>query len=187
MKQPGPEATPPHRQQRRPLRILPFDPMVDRSGRNVIADVVFEKVTPGPTGRLVQVIDYDPVRKCFYEPIDLDSPDVLFESGLMVSETDPRFHQQMAYAVAMRVLETFERGLGRPFRWRAHRRLRIYPHAFEGENAYFDEDLFALLFGYFTADADKQFAEFANRGMNLVTTAEPIETWPGMGEILDRL
>ena len=139
---------------RRPLRVIPFDPMVDRAGRSVVADVMYEKIEPGPAGRLVEIIDYDPVHKCWYEPIDLDDPAVMLDSGLDVAETDPRFHQQMVYAVVMRVLETFERALGRPFRWRGKRRLRVYPHAFVGENAYFDENLFALLFGYFTASED---------------------------------
>ncbi|MDT5401956.1 MAG: hypothetical protein QOK33_5187 [Mycobacterium sp.] len=139
---------------RRPLRVIPYDPMVDRAGRSVVADVVYETVGPGPAGRLVEVIDYDPVHHCWYEPIDLDAPSVMLNSGLDVAEADPRFHQQMVYAVVVRVLETFERALGRPFRWRGTRRLRVYPHAFVGENAYFDEDLFALLFGYFAASED---------------------------------
>ncbi|MBS1691373.1 MAG: hypothetical protein JST91_04050 [Actinobacteria bacterium] len=139
------------RARRRPLRVIPFDPMVDRAGRSVIADVIYEQTGPGPAGRLVEVIDYDPVHQCWYEPIDLDDAAVLLDSGIDVAESDPRFHQQMVYAVVMRVLETFERALGRPFRWRGKRRLRVYPHAFVGENAYFDEDLFALLFGYFSA------------------------------------
>ncbi len=139
---------------RRPLRIFPFDPMVDRFGRSVIADIPYEKLEPGPSGRLVQVIDYDAVRDCFYEPVDLDAADVLLNQGLDLSEADPRFHQQMVYAVIMRVLEAFERGLGRPFRWRRNERLRVFPHAFEGQNAFFEEDLFALVFGYFEADAE---------------------------------
>jgi hypothetical protein len=139
---------------RRPLRIIPFDPMVDRAGRSVVADVMYETIRPGPAGRLVEVIDYDPVHKCWYEPVHLDDPAVLLNSGLDVAETDPRFHQQMVYAVVMRVLETFERALGRPFRWRGKRRLRVYPHAFVDRNAYFDEEIFALLFGYFSASED---------------------------------
>jgi hypothetical protein len=139
---------------RRPLRVIPFDPMVDRGGRSVVADVPYERVEPGPAGRLVEVIDYDPVHQCWYEPVDLDDSAVMLNRGLDVAESDPRFHQQMVYAVVMRVLETFESGLGRPFRWRGTKRLRVYPHAFVGENAYFDEELFALLFGYFTASQD---------------------------------
>lgn len=139
---------------RRPLRIIPFDPMIDRAGRSVVADVVYEEIQAGPTGRLVELIDYDPVHQCWYEPVDLDDPAVMLNNGLDVAESDPRFHQQMVYAVVMRVLETFERALGRPFRWRGQRRLRIYPHAFLGKNAYFDEQLFALLFGFFAAAED---------------------------------
>ena len=141
---------------RRPLRIFPFDPMVDRFGRSAMADVPYERLDfPGPSGRLVEVIDYDGVRDCYYPPVNLDDPDILRNQGLDTIESDPRFHQQMVYAVVMRVLESFERGLGRPFRWRGTRRLRVFPHAFEGRNAYFDEDLFALLFGTFTADEDE--------------------------------
>jgi hypothetical protein len=139
---------------RRPLRIIPFDPMVDRAGRSVIADVPYEEIQAGPTGRLVEVIDYDPVHKCWYEPVNLDDPAVMLNNGLDIAESDPRFHQQMVYAIVMRVLETFERALGRPFRWRGRRRLRVYPHAFLGKNAYFDDELFALLFGYFAASDD---------------------------------
>ncbi len=162
-RQAGPAEFRDRRSRRRPLRVLPFDPMVDRSGRSVVADVLYEQVTPGPAGRLIEVIDFDPVRDCYYQPIDLDDPEVLLDCGLDVSEDDPRFHQQMVYAVAMRVLETFERGLGRPFRWRGKRRLRIYPHAFVGENAYFDEELFALLFGYFSAASEGQGANLPNQ------------------------
>jgi hypothetical protein len=139
---------------RRRLRVIPFDPMVDRAGRSVVADIAYEAVEPGPSGRLVEVIDYDPVQQCWYEPINLDDPAVMVDSGLDVAETDPRFHQQMVYTVVMRVLETFERSLGRPLRWRGQRRLSVYPHAFVGQNAYFDEKLFALMFGYFTASAE---------------------------------
>lgn len=138
----------------RPLRIFPFDPMLDRFGRSIVANVPYERLDPGPSGRLVDVIDYDGTRRCFYRPVNLDDPDILRNQGIDLAEADPRFHQQMVYAVAMRVLESFERGLARPFRWRGTRRLRIYPHAFEAENAYFDPDLFALLFGTFTASSD---------------------------------
>ena len=136
---------------RRPLRVYPYDPELDRRGRSIVADVAFEHLEPGPSGRLVRVVDYDPVRKCFYEPVRLDAPDVLLNRGLDLAVHDPQFHQQMVYAVVMKVLEVFEGGLGRPFRWRGDRRLLVVPHAFEGENAFFDESLFALLFGYFPA------------------------------------
>jgi hypothetical protein len=128
--------------------------MIDRFGRSVIADVPYEHLAAGPSGRLVEVIDFDGARQCFYEPVDLNDPDILRNHGIDLTETDPRFHQQMVYAIVMRVLESFERGLGRPFRWRGDQRLRVYPHALESANAYFDEELFALLFGTFNADLE---------------------------------
>ena len=136
---------------RRPLRVYPYDPELDRRGRSIVADVAFEHTEAGPAGRLVRVVDYDPVRRCFYEPVRLDSPEVLLNRGLDLAVHDPQFHQQMVYAVVMKVLEAFEHGLGRPFRWRGEQRLLVVPHAFEGQNAFFDEELFALLFGYFRA------------------------------------
>jgi nicotinamidase-related amidase len=39
----------------------------------------------------------------------------------------------------------------------------------------------------FTDQADAKFAEFADKGMNLVKSTDPIESWPGMEEILARL
>ena len=53
----------------------------------------------------------------YYPPVDLDDPDVLMQRGLDPSDSDPRFHQQMVYAVVMKVIENFERALGRPFRF----------------------------------------------------------------------
>jgi hypothetical protein len=141
--------------------------MVDRAGRTVVADIAFEQLLPGPSGRLIDVVDYDATNDQLYGPIDLDNPGLLVAGGLTPDESDPRFHQQMVYAVSMRVLESFERALGRPFRWRGDRKLRIYPHAFRQRNAYFDPTLGetgwsagdaspggALAFGYFEADAE---------------------------------
>ena len=73
------------------------------------------------------------------------------QGGLPPSESDPRFAQQMVYAVAMRTLEAFDKALGRRVRPFGGR-LRLYPHAFRGENAFYDPDLKAVLFGYFQAD-----------------------------------
>ncbi len=49
--------------------------------------------------------------------------------GLTASESDPRFHQQMVYAVAMKTLENFEKALGRRLRDEPGRHeLRIRPN-----------------------------------------------------------
>ena len=108
---------------RRSLQIYAVDPMIARlSGNEVVTITVpYEPLRPGPSGDLVQVIDYDASTKRFYTPVDLDDPILLAQDGLAPSERDPRFHQQMVYAVTSSLLENFERGLGRRFRWRGQR------------------------------------------------------------------
>ena len=113
------------------------------------------------------MIDYDPASGCFYEPVDLDDPRLLATDGLAPSEGNPKFHQQMVYAVAMSVIDRFEIGLGRPALWSSRhganetgkesgeefvQRLRIYPHALREANAYYSPEKKALLFGYFPAE-----------------------------------
>jgi hypothetical protein len=140
---------------RRGLRIFASDPMVARlsGSETVTLSVPYEPLAPGPTGELVQVVDYDGAADRFYEPVDLDDPRLLLQDGLAPSERDPRFHQQMVYAVVSALLENFERGLGQRFRWRGRDRLRAFPHAFHGANARFEPDLDgSLQFGYFRAD-----------------------------------
>ena len=113
------------------------------------------------------MVDRDPASGCFYEPVDLNDPYLLAQDGLPPSESNPQFHQQMVYAVAMRTIRSFEQALGRLALWRAHdpcadadgkvigdeyvQRLRIYPHALREANAYYSPDKKALLFGYFPA------------------------------------
>jgi hypothetical protein len=145
---------------RRPLRVFAFDPMVARlSGHaqeELVVEVHNERLLSGPHGDQIAVIDYDGAHKCYYPPIDLDKPAVLMQRGLDPTESDPRFHQQMVYAVAMKTIENFERALGRRLRLGRNRStpLRLFPHAFLGANAYFDPDLNAVLFGYFQASHD---------------------------------
>ena len=123
---------------------------------------------PGPVGEYLEVIDFDPASECFYEPVDLNDPHLLAQDGLAPSEGNPKFHQQMVYAVAMKTIANFERALGRKALWapRIERdpqsrelthcepvpRLRIYPHALREANAYYSPEKKALLFGYFPAD-----------------------------------
>ncbi|AXJ10966.1 hypothetical protein CFN17_16130 [Arthrobacter sp. PM3] len=140
---------------RRLLRAYAFDPMSTRlSGRFLTVDIPFEKdLRPGPSGRLLQVVDYDAARDLWYLPVDLNDAAILAQRGMRPAESDPRTHQQVVYAVAMSVIERVERFGGFRFRWRGDDKLRVVPHAFEGRNAYFDKDRRAVLFGYFHADA----------------------------------
>ncbi|MCA0239952.1 MAG: hypothetical protein LCI02_03760 [Proteobacteria bacterium] len=147
---------------RRPLKIFASDPLAGRTfGNRVRIDVVNEPLQEGPVGSRLEVIDYDGAQKCFYRPVNLDHPAVLLQGGLDPTEADPRFHQQMVYAVAMKTLENFDRALGRVIRLgsssrrqsSAYPRLRLFPHAFYGANAFYQPALNAVLFGYFRADA----------------------------------
>ena len=149
----------------RPLRVYAFDPSAGRKLNNyMVLPVPYEDLEPGPMGSLLAVIDYDASNGVFYEAVDLDNPSVLISSGLDPSESDPRFHQQMVYAVASETIRRFSFALGRPIRWKTkpgstresvfHKRLRIFPHAFQQANAFYDPELRALCFGYFAASLD---------------------------------
>ena len=141
----------------RPLQIYALDPMrMEDTGDGfetprVVLSVEYEQLQPGPIGQRFQVIDYDGSRDVFYDPVDLDDPYILMTQGLTPTELDPRFHQQMVYAVASSVWSACEAAVGRRIGLR-HGGLKIFPHAFYGENAFYDPERTALLFGYFQAD-----------------------------------
>ncbi|EHR69476.1 hypothetical protein BurJ1DRAFT_0594 [Burkholderiales bacterium JOSHI_001] len=148
---------------RRPLKIFASDPLQGRTfGNRARIEVDNESLQPGPVGARLAVIDYDGHTKSFYAPVDLNHRAILLQGGLDPSEADPRFHQQMVYAVAMRTLENFDRALGRKLRLGSgsrrdspsYDRLRLFPHAFYGANAFYQPRLNAILFGYFRAEAD---------------------------------
>jgi hypothetical protein len=146
----------------RALRVYAFDPSRgNRTDNRLTIRVAYEPLGKGPTGKKVAIIDYDASNQCYYEAVDLGESNILGQSGLEPSESDPQFHQQMVYAVTMDTLRRFEAALGREVKWRPdlspketpyHGVLKIYPHAFQEANAYYDRQLRALLFGYFTAN-----------------------------------
>lgn len=142
----------------RPLRVFAFDPSQTHIPGNVMTiPVRYEPLRPGPVGGRVAVVDYDFTRNCFYDPVDLDDPLIALRGGLDPSESDPRFHQQMVYAVTCETLRRVEAALGRPAARRtagesAPLRLFVYPHAMRAGNSFARGDG-ALLFGYFRASA----------------------------------
>jgi hypothetical protein len=144
----------------RPLKIYAFDPMIGLDRRTRISvETRNEPLNEGPLGERISVVDYDSTFDCFYVPVDLDDPAILMQGGIDPSESDPRFHQQMVYAVASRVVEIFDRALGRPAdlartKDGKARPIRLFPHAFSAANAYYNPDLGAILFGYFRASED---------------------------------
>ncbi|MEN9933586.1 MAG: hypothetical protein RLZZ387_165 [Chloroflexota bacterium] len=158
------------------LRGYAFDPSLSSQIDTIDINEAMFKVPwehdlkPGPVGEYLEVVDYDPSSQCFYEPVDLNAPEVLAQNGLPLSESSPQFHQQYVYAVAMTTIKNFEQALGRRAAWRSLHvdradterpddydehpvRLRIYPHALRAANAYYSPDKVALLFGYFPATA----------------------------------
>jgi len=137
-------------------------------------NIRYRSVKPGPVDMghapdRVAVVDFDDARKKYYYPVNLDDPGILISNGLAPCETDPRFHQQMVYAVANDTIEQFELALGRRIHW--HRALRplhskkgwlpddilclnLYPHALNQANAFYSPDAHGILFGYFSASQD---------------------------------
>src|SRR3954454_752978 len=141
----------------RELRVFAFDPslgvQLDTAGINeVTLRVPWEgdvdgsgALEPGPVGEYLEVIDVDPASGCASRPVDLNDLSILAQRGLAPSEANPQFHQQMVYAVCMRIIRDFERILGRVVVWAPRlpsrkdsqvgrqqaefvRRLRVYPH-----------------------------------------------------------
>lgn len=117
-----------------------------------------------PSGEYLEIIDYDPATGVFYDAVDLNERYILAQDGLEPSVSNPRFHQQMVYAVMMTTIKNFEAALGRKVQWADRmliengkikqifvKRLRVYPHALRQSNAYYNPFKKSLLFGYFPA------------------------------------
>lgn len=128
----------------------------------------------GPSGEYIEVVDFDPTIKQLYEPVDLNHKFILAQDGLDPSESNPQFHQQMVYAVAMTTIQNFEKALGRKVIWASRlvndpkifeeyvQRIRIYPHALREANAYYSPQKKAILFGYFNATPSDRAVQMPN-------------------------
>ncbi|WP_420318992.1 hypothetical protein [Ekhidna sp.] len=158
----------------RKLRGYAFDPSLSSQlDTYYINEVVYEvpwedlDVSKGSLiGEYLEIIDYDPTTDEFIQIVDLNDTGILSQQGLDPSESNPQFHQQMVYAVAMTTIKNFEKALGRKVLWSSRRlnkdledeghkyeeyvdKLRIYPHSLREPNAYYSPQKKALLFGYF--------------------------------------
>ena len=160
----------------RPLKAYAFDPSRGGLlGNEMSLAVRYQELDPGPVVRdsqardAIAVVDYDGASRNWYKPVDLDDPRILIRGGLDPSESDPRFHQQMVYAVITETIQHFEAALGRRIHWRRAERgpdrqpipgdediitLNIFPHAMVSANAFYSPKAHGILFGYFRADAD---------------------------------
>lgn len=166
----------------RALKVYALDPSAGNYIGNVMSlNVKWERnLKPGPAGSKIAVIDYDGANKRYYPPVDLNDHRILARGGLDPSESDPRFHQQMVYAVATETIEKFEAALGRRIHWRRADRppgaedgkgrtwrktdsiwvLNLFPHAMVQANAFYSPEAKGILFGYFAAQT-------TNQGQNL--------------------
>src|SRR4051794_36243742 len=107
---PHPKKRAPHTPTMRRLRGYSFDPSVSAKLETAfinerIYTVPWEELTPGPVGEYVEVIDVDPASGAYYEPVDLESHHLLAQDGLPASALNPKFHQQMVYAVVMTTIK----------------------------------------------------------------------------------
>lgn len=136
----------------------------------------FEPLDPGPAGSVMAVIDRLEPTGAAFEPADLDGLGPGFPAGYRPSVVNPRFAQQMAYAVAMKTYEVFRQALGRTpnFAFERHpedprgARLHLYPHAMAEANAFYDPERGALLFGY---TVSRQKAQGLNQPGSIVFTS----------------
>jgi hypothetical protein len=154
----------------RPLNAFAFDPAAGMIvGNSMTVQVRYEELKPGPIGDRFAVIDYDGNCDVFYKPVDYADDSLLINGGMRLSQADPRFHQQMVYAVASETLQRFEAALGRQIHWKlpeknrpglspreAARRLNLFPHAMRQENAFYCREAHGILFGYFKAKQKDQ-------------------------------
>jgi len=158
----------------RKLRGYAFDPSMslelDTVGINEITYKIpwEDNLNVGPEGEYIKVVDRDPSSNAVYTPVNLRDEKIVASDGLDPSESNPQFHQQMVYAVAMNTIQNFEKAIGRKIQWSPVLRefgkgkekviagqyvekLVLYPHAFRGANAYYSPDRKAILFGFFNA------------------------------------
>lgn len=146
----------------RPLRIYTMDPAVPKlEGATATINVPFEPLEPGPVGALFAVDGRDGRGAQDYRLADLDERNVLISNGYKPSPSDPRFHQQMAYAVCTNVYAAFRKALGRNLAWGfggtdEPARLNLRVHAENMRNAYYAKEgaCGEICFGYFEADKD---------------------------------
>ncbi len=142
----------------RPLRVYALDPTLQRlEGCISELRIPYEPLLPGPVGALLEGDNRDGEQEVAYRRADRDDPMVLLRDGYDPSPADPRFHQQMDYAVCSKVYDSFRHALGREVSWGFDRapgspaRLRLRPHAFREANAFYDNENGEIAFGYYPA------------------------------------
>lgn len=158
----------PHRRKKseplyRPLRIYTLDPSQSKlHGGITTVNVPYEPLKVEDNRLISGLFEIDPRDGAHagyeYAAVDLNDSAVLLAQGIPPSPSNPRFHQQMVYAVASSVYNAFKLALGRDlsfgFRRRTadqQERLRLVPFAGAMRNAYYDPYDGSIRFGYFEA------------------------------------
>jgi len=146
----------------RRLRVYALHPGVSRADHGIaIVKVAFEPLQTGPIGSVIEVSSEGDDASS-WQRADLESADVIMQDGYSASHSDPRFHQQMVYAVAMKTYDLFRVALGRDISWSfdrreaaggdGHNRLLLRPHGPQEPNAWYDRRRGEIVFGYFKAE-----------------------------------
>ena len=145
------------------MTIVAQDPSVgnDRGMLRASVPVPADRLEPGPRSHRFQVVDYDATARVLSVPAALTAGDWRARdwgwaepdrfSGRSDAEllSDPEFHAQNVYAIAARTLAAFESAIGRRLNWGfLGHELYLVPHAMAEANAYYADDVRAVLFGY---------------------------------------
>jgi hypothetical protein len=140
------------------MTIVAQDPSVgdDRGMLRATVPVPADRLEPGPRSHRFQVIDYDATARVLLSPATLTAgdggqvePDPFEGRPDEELLSDPAFHAQNVYAIAARTLAAFESAIGRRLNWGfLGHELYLVPHAMAEANAYYADDVRAVLFGY---------------------------------------
>jgi len=156
----------------RPLQIYSTDPADSKlDGTRVVVDVPYEELAPGPVGSLFEVVGMEVESNTVEAPVDLNDSRLMCTHGLAPSPS-ASFQMQMTYAVSMLTYDAFRRALGRDLHWGFDTskglpaRLKIYPFHSEMNNAYYDRDTGAVLFGWYNS-TDRLNAQGLHKNFNM--------------------
>ncbi|HEY3650237.1 MAG TPA: hypothetical protein VGL33_19900, partial [Streptosporangiaceae bacterium] len=145
------------------MTIVAQDPSVggEQGMLRASVPVPADRLEPGPRSHRFQVIDYDATARVLLPPATLapgtwQSPgsggaehDPFWDRSDTALLSDPAFHAQNTYAIAARTLAVFESAIGRRLNWGfLGHELYLVPHAMAEANAYYADDVRAVLFGY---------------------------------------
>lgn len=138
----------------RPLKIYTIDPSRRRDeGQTAEINVPFEPLDLGPAGFRFEVVRAPDGPFGAYADVNLEEPRLLITNGHDPAPTDPVFHHQMVYAVAVNTYAAFRTALGREIGWGFEgERLRLVPHAFEAANACYVREHGSLEFGWYKVE-----------------------------------